>query len=300
MSESSFVVEIPIVLIAVLAALSLVNRFFVDPVKHPRIHGFLLSICGLSPGDLNTVARGMAMVIWGAAPPPSAGGASSGGGEAAGANGKAPPMASRTRLEPIAIRVRGNPSGIARALAAAAVVAVLSIALLPGILRDTSTPCHVDDAVTMTQAGPGGDYVAPVNDNGIRCAALVGQGCDWFKANQPAVEADLGEVASCIIAQLFRGTSDPLAIVGACVGATVAAVEQIVSSLIAFYDTPGGSDGGALAEAGTTGASFPMLCRSSPKPKLLATAPDCVSLAQFAGLHVTHARAQAARASGAR
>jgi len=55
-------------------------------------------------------------------------------------------------------------------------------------------------------------------------------------------------VASCVIAEMFQGVTDPLKITGACLGSTLADVEQIIASIINFYDQP--QEAGAVAASG--------------------------------------------------
>jgi hypothetical protein len=78
----------------------------------------------------------------------------------------------------------------------------------------------------------------------IGLAALVG--CSWFAANQPVVEASVGQTAACILGQVLTGDEDPLAITAACAPATLADVVQIVESLLNFYTQPA-ADAGADA-----------------------------------------------------
>ena len=70
-------------------------------------------------------------------------------------------------------------------------------------------------------------------------------GCGWFSSNSPQVTSDVGQIASCVIAQMFQGVTDPLKIVSACVPATLADVEQIIASIINYYDQPDAAVGDA-------------------------------------------------------
>ena len=84
----------------------------------------------------------------------------------------------------------------------------------------------------------------------VACAALPG--CSWFSANKTQVAVDAGQVASCVIGQLFQGQTDPDQIVAACAGATVSDVAEIVDSLINFYTQPS-------SDAGPSAASDPVV-----------------------------------------
>jgi hypothetical protein len=172
--------------------------------------------------------------------------------------------------------LKQGQSGFTRVsvLGTTALVGVLAICLVPGIVRQRA---RTD-------------------------APIVGQGCSWFTANQPAVISDLGQIGSCVLAQLFRGVPDPLAIATVCLPATVADVEQVIASLIDFYDTPSaGGDAGTPSDTAISGGDRPgpMLCGSKAPPKGLDDAPQCIPLAQVAHLHMMHARAKAKLAAGA-
>jgi hypothetical protein len=90
-------------------------------------------------------------------------------------------------------------------------------------------------------------FVQGFGSLGIVAAMLaVGPGiaaCSWFSANKGTVESDGGQIASCVIAQVASGDLNPIGIVAACAGSTVADVVAIVESLISFYTSPA-VDGG--------------------------------------------------------
>jgi hypothetical protein len=67
---------------------------------------------------------------------------------------------------------------------------------------------------------------------------LAVEGCSWWTANSKPVVTDIGSIASCVISQSFLGVSAPATIVGSCIGATIADVEEIVASVVSFYDHP--------------------------------------------------------------
>ncbi len=108
-------------------------------------------------------------------------------------------------------------------------------------------------------------------------------GCSWFQANKPQVTSDVGQIASCVLTQLFQGNSDPLKITGACIGATMADIEQILASVINFYEQP--------AEAGI--AASDKHCGSGKAP--FDNMPACVTADQLVSFKKAHDQAKGAR-----
>ena|ERR1700722_270604 len=83
---------------------------------------------------------------------------------------------------------------------------------------------------------------------------IAAEGCAWWTANSKPVVTDIGSIASCVISQLFLGVSVPATIVGSCIGATIADVEEIVASVISFYEQ---NDAGApVSDAGLATATW--------------------------------------------
>jgi len=63
-------------------------------------------------------------------------------------------------------------------------------------------------------------------------------GCSWFSNGGGAqVASDVGKVGACIIGQALSGDNDPTQIAQACSPATISDIEQIVQSLISYYET---------------------------------------------------------------
>jgi hypothetical protein len=112
---------------------------------------------------------------------------------------------------------------------------------------------------------------------------MAAEGCSWWSANSKPVVTDLGSIASCVLAQLFQGISAPLTIVGSCIGATVADVEEIVASIVQFYDQP---DAGATNDAGLAVA---MWHSSRFDADIVLHVPPTVDKPTLARLHAARA-----------
>ena len=67
---------------------------------------------------------------------------------------------------------------------------------------------------------------------------MTSLGCGWFTANKQTVTTDLGQAASCVLAQVFQGQQDATAIAAACAPTTLADVVALVESLLSFYTQP--------------------------------------------------------------
>jgi hypothetical protein len=121
------------------------------------------------------------------------------------------------------------------------------------------------------------------------CGTVTTQtGCSWFASNKTQVTTDVGQIASCVITQLFQGVTDPAQIVTACVGSTLADVDQIITSIINFYDQP---------DAGAAVASSGQHCGSGTPPYKGMT--QCVSDAQLAKFRQASASVKMQLAQGA-
>jgi hypothetical protein len=107
-------------------------------------------------------------------------------------------------------------------------------------------------------------------------------GCGWWSSNSKQVVTDVGQIASCVIGELFQNVTDPLKIAAACVPATAADVEQIIASIINFYDQP--------AEAGAVAASDKHCGVGQAPYKGLE---QCVTSAQLANFKTAHDQAKA-------
>lgn len=117
-------------------------------------------------------------------------------------------------------------------------------------------------------------------------ASLAFSGCAWWSANSKTVVTDLGKLGSCIAASLFGGATDAGAIVKACDGSTFADVEQVIASLIDYYQHPPTGSAAAVAT----------LCGSGDTP--FKGAPQCATVAQVGLLHSAHASARMALERG--
>jgi len=113
-------------------------------------------------------------------------------------------------------------------------------------------------------------------------------GCGWFGANNNQVVSDVGQIASCVIAQLFQGVTDPLKIVGACQGATMADVEQIIASIINYYDQP---------DASAAVAASDKHCGVGNPP--YKGMDQCATTAQLTSFKTAHTNVKAQIAAGA-
>jgi len=100
--------------------------------------------------------------------------------------------------------------------------------------------------------------------------------CAWWSSNSPQVVTDIGQVGSCVVAQLFQGVTDPTKIAAACVGSTIAEVESIITSVINYYDQSV-TDSGAVASNGQH-------CGVGVAP--FKGMPACISTIQLAGFKV--------------
>jgi hypothetical protein len=114
-------------------------------------------------------------------------------------------------------------------------------------------------------------------------------GCNWWSSNNKQVVTDVGQVASCVIAEMFQGVTDPLKITGACAPATLSDVEQIIASIINFYDQP--------QEAGAAVAASGNHCGSGQAPYGV---PGCVSDSLLASFKTLHSNIKASMAAGAK
>lgn len=124
-------------------------------------------------------------------------------------------------------------------------------------------------------------------------------GCSWFQGNKDQVVTDLGQIASCVFAQLLQGVTDPLKIAGACTPATMADAEQIIESIINFYDQMGVEAGAVAVTTSDAGASASnQKCGSGKAP--YANMPQCVSMAQYASFKTAQVNVKAQRAQGAK
>ncbi len=114
-------------------------------------------------------------------------------------------------------------------------------------------------------------------------------GCGWWASNSGQVTTDVGQIASCVIAEMFQGVTDPLKITGACIGSTLADVEQIIASIINYYDQP--------QEAGAAVAASDMKCGSGKPAYGL---PNCVSVSLLANFKTLQSNVRAQKAAGAK
>ena len=113
-------------------------------------------------------------------------------------------------------------------------------------------------------------------------------GCGWWSSNSAQVTTDLGQIASCVLSEVFQSVTDPLKITGACLGSTLADVEQIIASIVNYYDQP--QEAGAVAASG--------LHCGAGKPAF--GLPNCVSDSLLANFKTLQSNAKAAKASGAK
>ena len=118
----------------------------------------------------------------------------------------------------------------------------------------------------------------------------VTTGCAWFKANSSSVVTDLDQTATCVVAQLFQGITNPATITGSCVGATLAQVDAIITSIINYYSQPT-----VVADSGAATASG-QLCGSGTIP--YKGMPSCVSISQLSSFKALHAQYSVQLAGG--
>lgn len=123
-------------------------------------------------------------------------------------------------------------------------------------------------------------------------AVLAISSCAWWQSNSKPVVADLGQIASCVIAQLVQGVSDAGSITKSCDRAAFDNLAQVIASLIDFYKTPVTH---VVADAGVSASPY-VLCGSGDPP--FPGIPECLTVSQLATLHAAHASVKAAVLAG--
>ena len=114
--------------------------------------------------------------------------------------------------------------------------------------------------------------------------------CAWFKSNSAQVTTDVGKILSCVLSQLFSGNSNPTAIATSCIGTTVAMIDEIIISLINFYDQP------VISDAGPAMAASDKRCgniNTAPYKGI----PICITQDQLANFKVMHTQLSAQMAA---
>jgi hypothetical protein len=136
-------------------------------------------------------------------------------------------------------------------------ILVLTVCLLPGIVRPTTR-------------GPQALEAPPF---ALVASPELAQGCSWFQGGGGSqTEIAFGQLATCVVAELLQGISNPTTLLQACGNLTMQQLLSILDSLLNYYTA---ADGGAALTDASPGAPASAICGAGSPP--IMGAPRCAT-----------------------